>query len=126
MTKKELSDTLSALGLTQTEAAQLLGVSARTVRRWIEGEAIPGPAEAALRAWRKLQQRNLAWRPDSMTIVEDDQEQIALHRNLAIGIADLLERVDARGGARTPWAVNIAGHEAKLGPIEVGFYLLQS
>ena len=61
-----------------------------------------------------------------MSIVEDDQEQIALHRNHTVGIADMLERVDARGGARTPWAVDVAGHEAKLGPIEVGFYLLRS
>jgi hypothetical protein len=108
------------------EAAQLLGVSPRTVRRWFEGEAVPGPAAAALRAWRKLQSSNLAWRPDSMSIIQDDQEQIALHRNHTVGMAELLNRVEMRGGARIPWEVSIAEHKATLGPIEVGFYLLQS
>jgi hypothetical protein len=61
-----------------------------------------------------------------MTIVEDDQEQIAIHRDHAIGMADLLARVGARGGARMPWTVDVAKQEAKLGPIEVGFYLLQN
>lgn len=126
MSKAELVAILSALRLTQTEAAQLLEVSDRTVRRWLEGEEVPGPAHAALRAWRELQSRNLAWRPDSVTIAEDDQEQIALHRHHAMGLADLLTRVDARGGARTPWVVDVAKREAKLGPIEVGFYVLQS
>ena len=126
MAKTELAETLSALRLTQTEAAQLLGVSDRTMRRWFEGEEVPGPAQAALRAWRELHSRNLAWRPDSVTIADDDQEQIALHRNHTMGLADLLSRVDARGGARTPWVVDVAKREAKLGPIEVGFYVLQS
>src|SRR5450432_3372285 len=112
MINDELSQALDALRLTQTEAAQLLGVSARTVRRWFEGEEVPGPAQAALRAWRELQSRNLAWRPDSMTIVEDNQEQIALHRNHTVGMADLLARVESRGGARTPWVVDVADHQA--------------
>jgi DNA-binding transcriptional regulator YiaG len=55
MPKAELVAILSALRLTQTEAAQLLEVSDRTVRRWLEGEEVPGPAQAALRAWRELQ-----------------------------------------------------------------------
>ncbi len=88
MTSLELTEHLSRLGLNQTEVAQLLGISARTVRRWVEGEEIPGPAEAALRAWRRLSERNLPWRPDSVSIVEDDQEQIFRHRQLALDLSN--------------------------------------
>jgi len=126
MTSTELNDQFAALRLTQAEAAQLLGVSARTVRRWIEGEEIPGPAEAAVRAWRKLAERNLPWKPDSVSIVEDDQDQIARHRLHTIGLSDLLARVEARGGARIPWTVNVDEGSAVLGPVEVAFHKLQS
>lgn len=53
MTRHEFTAALKLLGLTQEEAARLLGVSGRrTIRRWITGErAIPGPVEAALTAW---------------------------------------------------------------------------
>jgi hypothetical protein len=117
---------LTTLRLTQAEAAQLLGVSARTVRRWVEGEEVPGPAEAALRAWRRLAANNLPWKPDSISIVEDDQDQIAHHRIHTIGLSDLLARVEARGGARVPWAVNVERGCAVLGPLEVSFYKLRS
>jgi hypothetical protein len=45
---------LALLGLSQTDAAELLGTNSRTVRRWVEddNQEIPGPAEQALRAWR--------------------------------------------------------------------------
>ena len=43
-----------------------------------------------------------------MTNAEDDQQQIALHRNHAIGFSDLLTRVEKRGGARTPCVVDVA------------------
>jgi transcriptional regulator with XRE-family HTH domain len=126
MTQHELNDHLAALRLTQAEAAQLLGVSARTLRRWLEGEEVPGPAQAALHAWRRLAERNLPWKPDSVSIVEDDQDQIARHRLHTIGLSDLLARVEARGGARIPWTVSITEGEATLGPVEVAFYKLQS
>ena len=126
MTNDELNGHLSTLGLTQAEAAQLLGVSARTLRRWFEGEEVPGPAQAALRAWRRLAERNLPWKPDSVSIVEDDQDQIARHRLHTIGLEDLLERVEKRGGARIPWTVSIPEGKARLGPVEVGFYKLLS
>lgn len=126
MTKDELNDHLSALRLNRAEAAQLLGVSPRTVRRWFEGEEVPGPAQAALRAWRRLAERNLPWKPDTVSIVEDDQDQIARHRLHTIGLGQLLERVDKRGGPRIPWTVSFAEGKATLGPVEVSFYKLQS
>jgi hypothetical protein len=127
MTGQEMQEHLRALGLTQVEAAQLLGVSPRTVTRWCtDGEEVSGPAEAALRAWRRLEARHLAWRPDSVSIVEDDAERIATHRQEAINLDDILRRVEARGGPQLPWAVNLPESEATLGRIHVTFYKLQN
>ena len=122
-----MQEHLKALGLTQVEAAQLLGVSPRTVTRWCtDGEEVSGPAEAALRAWRRLDERHLAWRPDSVSIVEDDAERIATHRQEAINLGDILRRVEARGGPQPRWAVSLPESEATLGRIHVGFYKLQN
>jgi transcriptional regulator with XRE-family HTH domain len=126
MTVPELRLTLSRLELTQAEAAQLLGVAPRTVRRWLDGEDVPGPAEQALRAWIRLHDRNLPWRPDTESVVKDDQDQIARHRAHAIRLNELLARVEARGGPRVPWAVDRGRQIATLGPMEVSYYKLAS
>ncbi len=126
MTTAELNEHLSILQVTPPEAAQLLGVSSRTLRRWLEGEDVPGPAEAALRAWRTLADRQLAWKPDSVSIFEDDQDQIARHRRHTEEMAAVLKRVEARGGARNPWTVDLEKCTATFGHFEVGFYKLQS
>ncbi len=122
----ELRLTLSRLELTPAEAAQLLGVAPRTIRRWLEGEDVAGPAEQALRAWIRLHDRNLPWRPDTESVVQDDQDQIARHRAHAIRLDELLARVDARGGPRVPWLVDRGRQIATLGPMEVSYYKLAS
>jgi hypothetical protein len=124
MTKSELERHLAQLALTQTEAARLLNVTPRTVRRWLDSEDIPGPVEQALKAWLFLHKRHLPWGPDSVAIAEDDQEQIALHRAHAIGLAAMLAKVDFRGGSRIPWTVNVRDGYAELGPMRVSFYRL--
>src|SRR5580704_2765976 len=126
MTIPELRMTLSRLELTPAGAAQLLGVAPRTIRRWVEGEDIPGPAEQALRAWIRLHDRNLPWRPDTESVVQDDQDQIARHRAHAIRLDELLARVEARGGPRVPWSVDRGRQIATLGPMEVSYYKLAS
>ena len=126
MTAQDLEEHLTGLRLTQTEAAQLLGVSVRTVRRWLEGEGVPGPVEAALRAWRRLDEQLLAWRPDSVTITQDDAEGIARHREHAMGLDQVISRVKARGGPRHSWTVNLEQCTAKLAGMEVSFYKLQN
>ena len=122
----EIRQTLAALRLSQTAAASLLGVSPRSVRRWLEGEEIPGPAEAALRAWRQLEMRGLAWRPDSVTLFEEDQERIAVYRQEAMNLEALLERVDARGGPRLPWKVDLSAGQATMEWASLSFYKLQN
>lgn len=55
---------IKVLGLTQDDAAYLLGVNPRTVRRWVEDmERIPGPADSAIRAWRMLEVCGVDWKP---------------------------------------------------------------
>lgn len=50
MTATEFREIIAALGLSQTAAAGLLGVDARTARRWANGERdVPEPAARFLR-----------------------------------------------------------------------------
>jgi hypothetical protein len=83
MTPTELEQSVLRLGLSPAEVSQLLGVTPRTFRRWLDGEEITDPAEQAIRAWLRLHERRLPWRPDSTAIVEDDQDRIARHREHA-------------------------------------------
>ncbi len=126
MTAMELGEHLAHLKLDQPEASQLLGVNPRTLRRWLEGEEVPGLAEAALRAWRTLHDRNLPWKPVSVSLFEDDQNQIKLHRRHTIETAAVLKRVEKRGGPAHPWSVDLSKNSATFGPFEVGFYNLQN
>ncbi|GGI27398.1 MULTISPECIES: helix-turn-helix domain-containing protein [Bradyrhizobium] len=126
MTSIELTEILTFLGLDLAEAAQLLGVSTRTLRRWMEGEEIPGPAQAALRAWHQLHARHLAWKPDAISIFENDQAQLERARLHAREVSGLIKAVEARGGPQNPWSVNIAKGVATFGPFEIGFYNLQN
>jgi hypothetical protein len=128
MTPAELQQHLSHLGLPQGEAAQLLSVSPRTVRRWFEGEEVPGPVEQVFRAWLRLHDRNLPWRPDSLAIIEDDQEVIARYRAHDVDLSNLLARVEAREGPWPSWEVDREKRRATVGGgvIEVSYYKLRN
>jgi hypothetical protein len=121
MTSSEFVEELSKLNLTPDEAAQLLGVSERSVRRWSEGESIPGPVEAALRAWRHLHARNLPWKPDSVSVFQNDEDQIRRIRNHDELLSQLMSEVEARGGPTNPWAVDLEKQRATFGAAEVSF-----
>lgn len=66
MNAGELRDLLEALNLRQTEAARLLRIDPRTMRRYVLGECrVPGPVAAALETWaRSGIPRGLEGRPD--------------------------------------------------------------
>jgi hypothetical protein len=124
MTNEEFDQSLLRLGLSPVEAAQLLTVSPRTVRRWQDGEEVPGPAQQAIRAWVRLQERHLPWRPDSASISLDDQDQIARHRTHMVDLDSVLAGVETRGGSKLPWSVDWDRGQATLGPIIISFYKL--
>lgn len=127
MTYTELSEIMDELGLSQTDAARLLSVDPRTFRRWIsDTQEISGPGAQALRAWRRLNALGLPWSPDSLDLAEAEPDQIAAHRSHAIGLADLLLKVQSRGGASGAWEVDLKKKKATLGPIEVSFYRLSN
>lgn len=129
MSRNELRNALEELGLTQTDAAQLLSVDARTLRRWLEpGGEVPGGHEQAIRAWRRLQKLGHSWRPNVKALGElSDEEtalQVHLHRNHVLQLDDILRRVEKRGGPIAPWEVDLENNRARLGPITIYFYRL--
>jgi hypothetical protein len=126
MSSQEFSEHLSTLRLSFAEAAQLLGVSERTAYRWVEGDSVPGPVEAALRAWQRLDARHLPWKPDSISIFDDNQDQIQRMREHDKLLDTLMSEVEARSGPSTIWAVDLTKQRATLGPAEVGFHKLQN
>jgi hypothetical protein len=85
-----------------------------------------GPAVQAIHAWIRLHNRHLPWRPDTVSIIEDDQDQIERHRLHTINFGAILSRVEKRNTARLPWVVDWDKGKAILGPMEVGFYKLVS
>jgi len=123
MTKGEFSEHLSFLQLSLSEAALLLGASERSVRRWTE-EEVPGPVAAAVRAWRELELRRLPWKPDSVSIIERDHDQIDRIRNHDELLAQVIREVEARGGPANPWSVDIERGRATFGHAEVSFHRL--
>lgn len=124
LTQAEFTQYLDRLGLSLEEAAKLLDVSPRTIRRWRDGEELRGPVETAVRAWIFLHDRHLPWRPDSVSVIDNDREQIALQRANAIDLAALHKRVEARGGPKLAWTVDLHRGTATLGPVQVSFYRL--
>ena len=62
MSRAELDGILSELNLSQSDAARMLRVSVRTVRRWARNpQAMYGPAKVALRSWVKCHRNGLDW-----------------------------------------------------------------
>ena len=108
MKSMELAEALEELGLDDNDAGQLLGMSGRSVRRWREGEAVPGAVEAAVRAWLTLHRNALPWKPDSLSVLVNDRVQIQRMREHAEILHLLLEEVDREGGPKTHWNVDFA------------------
>lgn len=124
MSSEEVRQHLSDLDLMRDEAALLLGVTTRTVTRWCEGEEITGPAEAALRAWKRLSERGFPWKPDAISVLEEDEDQIDRQRTHAMRFEEMLKRVESRGGPTHPWKVDTRRSMATFGASEVNYHKL--
>src|SRR5262245_44263618 len=93
MNAQEFRDGLACLGLSQAEAARLLGVKLRTVQRWAAGRpAVGEPAAQALKAWRRLADRGIAWRPDGDPVEAEDLVPLAARRRAALEPTENLGR----------------------------------
>ena len=131
MSAVEFRECLQHLAISQIEAATLLSVNPRTVRRWAENHTeIPGPTEQVLRAWIRLQNLGFPWLPDDVSVCgsapEEIAEAIAAYREKSLDLYSILEKVESRGGPAAPWDVNLKKCQATLGPISVSFYRLKN
>lgn len=119
MERFEFIDALRKLRISPKEAARLLSVDPKTTTRWLDRKVeVPGPAEQALRAWIRLEEMGLPWRPQECLIglsEAEAAEQIRLMREHNLGVDDLLRRVKARGGPAAPWKVDLKMCSAGLG-----------
>ncbi len=118
---QEFANALRFLHLTQAEAAKLLGVDARTARRWAEGTQLPGPVQAALFAWVRLHKNQLPWRPGSLGIASHDKEHCAARSAKALMIDAAIEKVEKRGGPMNAWIVDFHQRRAISATMEVTF-----
>ena len=109
MSSTDLAEQLAALRLSPADAADHLGVSERSVHRWLAGETVPGPVEAALRAWKRLDDLKQPWRPKTMLAPD-------------YALAQVLKEIAARGGPREVWSVDLAKSTATFDRAAVSFY----
>lgn len=130
MTSREFASLLGQLQLSVDETAKALGVTARTVRRWLNEEiAVPGAVAAAMNAWVRLDRLGLSWRPDGASVLRHESDlahQVVRHAENDIDLKEVLMRVDARGGPAAPWEVEIPRRRATLGGMWVSFYILRN
>jgi hypothetical protein len=127
MTNEEFNEHLRVLGLKQHDAATLLRVTARAVRRWQSGEQkVPGTVAELVTVWRQLHAANIPWGADLESIWYGDDDQIRRHQDHDKALAAVLRRVEERGGPAAPWRVNLKDYSAQLGPMVVQFYKLLS
>lgn len=125
MTRQEFSDNLKILGLLQADAAVLLRVTPRTIRRWEKGDQpVPDAVADLLQAWRRLHEAGLPWAADFETILDRDDDQLKRHQDHALWLDAVRQRVTARGGPAMPWRVDLRRRTATLGPATVSFYPL--
>ena len=65
----EYQEHMRALRIDRDELAQLMNVNERTVRRWEQGkDGVPYLVGAVLKAWRRLDDLHLAWKPGAISI----------------------------------------------------------
>jgi hypothetical protein len=121
----EFVNHLGILGLSQMDAAVLLRVTPRTIRRWQKGEqSVPGTAGDLLRAWVRLHDAKLPWAADLDAVLRRDDQQLKAHQEHALSLDAVLCRVKARNGPSAPWRVDLRTRSASLRHVTVSFYAL--
>lgn len=127
MNSGSIKEAMAYLGISTQELANLLNINLRTIQRWISGDTpIPTATERVLEAWALLQRLGLPWRPDGnhLLSLSDVKRQFALHKQSSIELAEVIKKVNARGGPAAPWSVNLAAKKATLEKMWVSFYIL--
>jgi transcriptional regulator with XRE-family HTH domain len=123
---------LAQLGMSQADVARQLGVSDRTVRRWVGNPAsAPGPALTYLRrlALTRIMRRwglpaEIDYLEGRSAFGELAAEDMARELEWATELDGALSRVKARGGPRQRWRVliRVGGGVATLGDRKVSFH----
>ncbi len=117
----ELQIWLDELNLTQIEAAKLLGITARTMNRWMSNsEEMTEPAKLAFKAWITLKDHNLPWQPDVTDICGDVSSEIGKLRNKSMGIKDILDLP----ALMLPWQINMRSKIVTLETVHLSFALI--
>jgi len=116
---------LGQLGLSQLEAARLLGVKSRTIQRWV----------LAIRRWENLPPRlcalGVAWRSTAWlgarTAIPSANEDFRHHRSPAAAghrLGSMIRRVASGAGPKKRWRINLKRRRAMAGSISVTFNTL--
>src|SRR5262249_49039019 len=76
---------------------------------WAAGRpAVGEPAAQALRAWCRLAERGVAWRPDGEPVEREDLAALADRRRADLGVPEIVLRSkEQRNAWRRSWHVNI-------------------
>lgn len=101
---------LKYLRIDATEAAHLLHCTRRSIDRWSE-IGVPHSITMTVRAWVRLKEAALPWRPNALSLLNLDSPDT------------IRDRVAARGGAAAPWLVDAAREVAELGPVLITFQI---
>jgi transcriptional regulator with XRE-family HTH domain len=113
---------LKDLGLSQLEAARLLGVRPRTINRWATGaQEVSGPAAQALLAWRRLAERGFSWRPDCVEIPFEALSMPDGARGGNQSTARSIDSVAAWSRPRLRWRISLNRRCASAGGLAVYF-----
>jgi len=129
MNSGRLKESISLLGIDHQELANFLEVNSRTVKRWLSDEIpVPTGIRRLLEAWTILHRMGLPWRPDGAKFTSTNviKQQIALHNQTVLELAEVIKKVQKRGGAAAPWVVDLNTKRASLEKMWVSFYMLPS
>ena len=132
MTAQQLRSHLDGLGLSQTDAAKFLKLTARSVRAYAQeqGTPVPQPVAIALNLARQLRRLGQWWQPQRAStctlqpLWAQEREAAARRRVYDLRVPEILAKIGARGGPVTPWDVDLERGRATLGTMRLEFTML--